>query len=79
MSSGPAAPRFIRRDLDRRVPDMDYDEDDVVTVSSEGRAPDLNSGSHGFDSRTDHHNCRLVTDANAETGVTQEPEGGGRT
>ena len=79
MSFGPAAPRSILMDLGRCVPDMDSDDDDVVTDSSEGRAPDLNSGCHGFDSRSDHHNCRLVTDANAETGVTQEPEGGGRT
>ena len=54
MSSGPAAPRSIHSDSDRCVPDMGYDNDDVTTdkVSSEGRAPDYESGSHGFDSRT---------------------------
>ncbi|MDP6723364.1 MAG: HNH endonuclease [Pirellulaceae bacterium] len=35
LSSGPAAPRFILMDSDRCVPDMDSDDDDVVTVSSE--------------------------------------------
>ena len=34
MSFGPAAPRFILTDLDQCVPDMDSDDDDVVTDSS---------------------------------------------
>ncbi len=34
MSFGPAAPRSILMDLDRCVPDMDSDDDDVVTDSS---------------------------------------------
>ena len=54
MSFGPAAPRSILMDLERCVPDMDSDDDDVAAakVSSVGRAPDCKSGSHGFDSRT---------------------------
>ena len=34
MSFGPAAPRSILMDLDQCVPDMDSNDDDVVTDSS---------------------------------------------
>ena len=77
---GPAAHGSILCDSDRCVPNMGSDDDDVVTVSSADRAPDYESGSHGFDPRTDHHHCRLVTDVREcrETFPPRRPEGGGR-
>ena len=61
-SSGPAAHAWpsVRR-FGSCVPDMGSDDDDVVTVSSEGEHQTDRSGSRGFDSRTDH-DSRLVTD-----------------
>ena len=44
------------------------------------RAPDQESGCRGFNSRTEHHNCRLVTDREnlAKVFRCKKPEGGGR-
>ena len=78
MSSGPAAPRSILSDLGRCVPDMDYDDDDVVRLAQRQSTRLWIWVSRVRLPYQHHHNCRLVPDANAATGVTQEPEGGGR-
>ena len=48
-----------------------------IAVSSVGRAPDKGSGCHGFDSRTVHQRCRLVTDSKARKRRPRSPREAG--
>ncbi len=68
--------RFIPRDLNRCVPDMDSEDDDVVTVSSEGEHQTVNLESRV---RLPYHtaNLRELAPPGARASTTK-PAGGGR-
>lgn len=79
--AGPAAPSAPVIRLAGCVPWMDCYEgaQDRHKVSSVGRAPDLTSGCHGFDSRTaPQANNLLPNEENRRNSVTKMPKGSER-